>query len=364
MQNKKTISNQQIKALLITTVIGVGILSLPSDLAMILNTSGWIAIILGGLIILPFVIIINRLFRIYPGMSFFQIGRKVMNPIIFNIFLIIMLSYSLLLLSYACRIFAEVIKAYLLETTPTEVIILTMLIAITYVARSKLEVVARVAVMIYPIILGFIIFLVIVNLPNADYTNIYPLLDVDYKAIPRGIMAVIFSYAGYEILLLALPFSENNKDSLKYCTKGMFIVIGVYLIVFFITLSQYGIHQLQREIWPSIAVIKEIDLPGYFLENLDGIVMAAWVMVVYGTMGPFLYASGVILGSVFNVRDNKFFVPPLVPIIYSISLLPDNLIEVNKVMGRILNYFALASIMVIPTIIFILSYIKRGKNKI
>ena len=43
MQNKNTISNQQIKALLVTTVIGVGILSLPSDLAMILNNSGWIA---------------------------------------------------------------------------------------------------------------------------------------------------------------------------------------------------------------------------------------------------------------------------------------------------------------------------------
>lgn len=151
---------------------------------------------------------------------------------IFNILLIIILTYCIILLSYACRIFAEVIKAYLLETTPTEVIILTMLIAITYVARSKLEVIARVAVIIYPIILGFIIFLIVVNLPNADYTNIYPILDINYKVIPRGIMAVIFSYAGYEILLLALPFSENNKSSLKYCTKGMLIVIGVYLIVF------------------------------------------------------------------------------------------------------------------------------------
>ena len=58
--------------------------------------------------------------------------------------------------------------------------------------------------MIYPIILGFIIFLIFINLPNADFTNIYPLLDIEYKEIPRGIMAVIFSYAGYEILLLAL----------------------------------------------------------------------------------------------------------------------------------------------------------------
>lgn len=364
MHNKDTISNQQIKALLITTVIGVGILSLPSDLAIILDNSGWIVIVICGLIILPFTIIMDRIFKMYPGMSFFQIGRKTMNPIIFNVFLIIMTSYSVLLLSYACRIFAEVIKAYLLETTPTEVIILTMLISITYVARSKLAVVARVAVMIYPIILGFIIFLVLVNLPNADYTNIYPLLDVNYKEIPRGIMAALFSYAGYEILLLALPCSENNKTSFKYCIKGIFIVMAVYLIVFFITISQYGVHQLKREIWPSIAVIKEVDLPGYFLENLDGIVMAAWVMVIYGTMGPFLHASGVILSNIFSIKKHELFIPFLVPIIYSISLLPDNLIITNKVMGMILNYLALISIIILPTIIFLLACIKRRKNKL
>ena len=55
---------------------------------------------------------------------------------------------------------------------------------------------------------------------------------------------------------------------------------------------------------------------------------------------------------------------PLLPIIYSISLIPENLIQVNKVMGGVLNYFALTSIMIIPTIIFILAYIKRGKTKI
>ena len=364
MQNKNTISNQQIKALLITTVIGVGILSLPSDLAMILNTSGWMVIVLGGLIILPFVFMMDRLFKLYPGKSFFQIGRIVMHPIIFNIILLVMLSYSILLLSYAFRIFAEVIKAYLLETTPIEIIVLTMVVAITYVARSKLEVIARVAVMIYPIILGFIIFLILVNLPNADFTNIYPLLDIEYKEIPRGIMAVIFSYAGYEILLLALPNSEDKDNSFKYCMRGILMVVGVYLIVFFVTLSQYGIHQLQREIWPTIAVIKEVDLPGYFLENLDGIVMAAWVMVIYGTMGPFLHTSGIILGDIFRTKNHELFIPALVPIIYSIALLPDNLIETNTVMGRILNYFAIISILIIPTTIFIFAYVKRRKSRI
>ena len=310
MEKKNQISNEQIKALVITTIIGIGVLSLPSDIAMILDTGGWVAIVIGGILIIPFIIIVDRIFKLYPGKSIFQIGKEVMPPFIFKLFLIVILFQIIFLLSYSIRIFAEIIKVYLLETTPTEVIIITMLVAISYIARSKMEVIARMAVMIYPIIIGFIIFLILVNLPNMDYTNLCPLFDIEYQRVPKGIWTTLFAYAGYEIIILALPLSEDRSKSLQYSLRGLFVVIGVYLIMFFITLSRYGVFQLKREIWPSIAVVKEVDLPGYFLENLDGIAMAAWVMVVYGTMGPFLYASGIIISNILNTRHHNLFIPP------------------------------------------------------
>ena len=142
------------------------------------------------------------------------------------------------------------------------------------------------------------------------------------------------------------------------------MVIGVYLIVFFITLSQYGMHQLKREIWPTIAVIKEVDLPGYFLENLDGIVMAAWVMVVYGTHGAISSCLWNYFRRYFQRKNPmSYLYLPLIPIIYSISLIPDNLIETNKIMGRILNYFAIISIMIIPTIYFYTCLYKKEEGK-
>ena len=349
---------------MVTIVIGVGILSLPSDIAMVLNNDGWVAILIGGLIAIPFIIMIDRLFKMYPGKTFFQLGRELLNPIFFKLLLIIALFYIVVLLAYTSRIFADVMKAYLLETTPTEVIIITMLLAISYIARSQIEVISRMAVIIYPIIIGFIIFLIVINLPNLDFTNIYPIFDIDYKMIPKGIMIALYSYEGYEFMILTYPFVEDNKKTLRYSLNGIFIVIGIYLIVFFITLSQYGVHQLQREIWPTIAIVKEVNLPGYFLENLDGIVMAAWVMVVYGTMGPFLHSSGTILSDIFNTRVHEIFILPLLPIIYIISLLPENLVQTTKFLGKILNYLSIAAIIIIPTIMFIAAKIKKRREKV
>ncbi|NLV75672.1 MAG: endospore germination permease [Tissierellia bacterium] len=363
MQRNK-ISNRQIKALIITIVVGIGILSLPSDVAMIMENDGWIGILIGGLITIPFIIMIDKLFKLQPGKNFFQLGKEILNPIVFQVFLIIEVLYIILLLSYANRVFVDVMKAYLLETTPTEIILMTMLIAISYIARSPIEVIARMAVIIYPIIIIFIIFLILINIPNMDITNIYPMFQVGYKEILKGIIASLFSYSGYEFMLLVLPQAEDNKKTLNYSLNGMFVVIAIYLIVFFISLSQYGIHQLKREIWPTIAIVKEVDLPGYFLENLDGIVMAVWVMVIYGTIGPYLYSAGTILSHIFQTKVHDIFILPLLPIIYIIALLPRNLVETEEYLGKTVSYFSIVAIFIIPAIMFISAYIYNRRNSL
>ncbi|GFN36692.1 GerAB/ArcD/ProY family transporter [Tepidimicrobium xylanilyticum] len=363
MENKDRISNQQIKALLVTTAIGVGVLSLPSDVAMILENDGWIAILLGGLIPIPIILMTNRLLKMYPNKSFFEICKQVMNPIVAYLFFILFFIYTIVVQSYVSRLFAEVIKAYLLETTPIGVIILAMLFSVSYIARSRIEVLARVAVMVYPIILAFPILLLVVNLPDLDYTNIFPLFNINYGEIPNGVVTTYFSYIGYEIVLLAFNISDDKSNSLKYSLRGLYTVIGVYLIIFFVTLSQYGIYQLKREIWPTIAVIKEINLPGYFVENLDGIMMAVWVMVVYSTLGSFSHMAGIALKEIFRTKTHEVFIPLLIPIIYAISLIPDNLITTYKIMGSFLNYLALIGTIILPTITFIVAYIKKRRMK-
>ncbi len=70
---RNKISSIQIKALIITSVIGVGILSLPSDLALILNNDGWMAIVLGGgLITIPFIIMIDKFLKCIQIKLFFK----------------------------------------------------------------------------------------------------------------------------------------------------------------------------------------------------------------------------------------------------------------------------------------------------
>ncbi len=89
MNGQNKISNMQIKALMVTIIIGVGILSLPSDIAIVMGNDGWIGILLGGLITIPFIIMIDRLFKLYPNRDFFQLGKEIIHPIGFKFLLLI-----------------------------------------------------------------------------------------------------------------------------------------------------------------------------------------------------------------------------------------------------------------------------------
>ena len=363
MDKDPKISNFQLRALIITTIIGTGILSLPSSVARELNNDGWLAILISGLISILIVVLLNKLTRLYPRKTYFEFGKEIIPAPLFNIISLITIAYFLIILAFEVRIFAEVMKVYLLEVTPTEFIIITMLLVTVYIARSDISTLGRMAVMIVPLIIVVTAIIVFAVLPKIDFTNVLPLLRVDLKALPKAIFSTAFSYVGYEIILIAMASVDEPNKSLGYSVKGIAFVMIIYLVTFFITLSEFGVHELKRQVWPSITLMREIDLPGFFIENIDAIIMTLWILVIFGTMGPIMYASGVALSKVFNTKKHDFFILPLVPIIYLLSLIPENLSKTYMYMEKTTNYLAIFVIFIFPLGLYIISLLKRkGKG--
>ena len=364
MKDSHKISSKQIKALIITVTIGVGILSLPSKIARIQGTDGWIIIILGGLIIIPPLIIINKIFDLYPDKNFFEIGEEVLGKWIFKIVLIITLFHFIILSALVTRHLGEMVKAFLLVTTPIEFIILTFILSSSYLARSDIHIIGRASYHIYPVIVGYILIISLISLFEMDLTNMLPVFQSNLKNVPKSLGTTFFSYAGMEALFLFLPFAEDKENNLKASLKGIGIVTAIYTIVFIITLSQYGLNSLQRQTFPTLSFVKEIDLPGFFIENLDGFVMGMWVIIIFATMAVYYYSAGKILSNIVNTKSHDIFIIPLIPIIYITSLMPVNIVALETQLGRISNYTGTFIIIFLPIIIYLIGYfkIRRAKN--
>ncbi|HLR34787.1 MAG TPA: GerAB/ArcD/ProY family transporter, partial [Tissierellales bacterium] len=187
MKGKIKVSNRQIKALIVSVVIGIGILSLPSDLAEVVENGGWFSIILGGILTIPIIMIFNSLNLMYPGKIYFEFGKEIVPPFIFNIISFVFLIYLVGILTFSVRVFGGVIKLFLLETTPIEIIIITMIFVTSYLGRSKIVDIGRMALIIYPIILITTVGVVVFSIPGTDFSNIYPLANIKLKPMLRSI---------------------------------------------------------------------------------------------------------------------------------------------------------------------------------
>ncbi|NLY45881.1 MAG: endospore germination permease [Tissierella sp.] len=356
------ISNIQIRAILVSTIIGIGILSLPNQLATAMDKDGWIPIVLSGLLIIPMIIIINKIFEANPGKDFFMIGNETLGKFFFTIILIIYLTYYIAVCSYISRLLGELIKGFLLPETPIQLIVFLFILSSSYVAVSEINIIARVSYLIYPIVIGFGVLLFLVSLPGSDFTNILPVFQSDLSQLPEGMKVALFSFAGFEVLFFTIPFVEDNRRMTKTSISAIVIVTGLYLVLFLVTLTQFSIQQIKSDPFPLLMIAKLIDLPGFFLQNLDGLVMSIWVAVIFSTFTPLYYSSGKILSKLFKTKTHAIFILILVPVIYFIALRPKSIVELNTLMSSVVNYLSGVVVLIVPIILFVVGRI-RGRNK-
>lgn len=362
MNKDPKISHIQLRGLIVSTIIGVGVLSMQSTLAEEMGPDGWIAILIAGILMIPLFAVYNKIFKLYPDKDFFEIGKTSLG-FFFNIIMLVMVAYLVLVLAIVARTLGELIKIFLLQRTPLEAIIIVFIISTSYIATYEIDVIARAGYFIYPVIIIFAVIIVLISLPKANFSNVLPVFQNDIPSTIKGVYSVLFSFTGIEVSLFAIPFVENKSKVFKSGLIGIFIVTIIYFALYIMTLTHFSIEQISHINYPILMLIRQLDLPGFFLENLDGTVLGLWVIVVFGTMAPIYFAAGKVLSKLFRIKRHKYFIWILVPVIYFVSLIPENFIELNVDMARYFNIGATIVVVITPIIILIASSIRKKVKK-
>lgn len=362
MRNNLEISHIQLRALIVAATMGVGVISLPNELANILGKDGWILILLSGLLLTPVYLMINYIFKVNPGKNYFNIGEEALGKVIFTIYKFVFISYLIVYLSILVRTLSELIKAFLLPTTPVEAIALIFILSSLYLSSMEIDIIARSSYVIYPVILIFVGIFIFITLPTADFSGMLPAFQEDFRKIPKGIISTFLSFTGFEIMLFALPYVKDKKKAVKSSMMAVGTITLIYILLFFITLTQFHMVQIKKQSFALLMIAKIVDLPGYFLQNLDGVIMGLWTLIVFATFASGFYSIGKIFSNVFNTKEHRYFLMGLVPVIYFLSLYPENYLELQGKILLIYNILGLISTVGVPIIIFTITVIKRRRD--
>lgn len=362
MGDNDKITNGQNMFVLIATMIGVGILSLPRSLVEEFGTDGWITIIWGGIIVSILTIIMTKLLQMYEGKTMVEIGRELVPTPIASIISILNAIRYIVASSYVVRIFAEVVKMFLLNNTPTEVVIISILLTSSYLARKGIESIGRIMQLIIPIVIIPLVLLLLPIMTEINIENALPIFRTNILDIMKGSRLIFFSYLGFEVITYTMPYIKKSKNSLKYSLMAVWSVTGIYTLTFFITLTRFGKDEMLHLLWPTLSLMKTIDIPGIFIENVEGIVMSLWVFMVFATIVTYHYFTALIVSKVTREKGSRHFVLPVVPIIYFLSLIPDNIAITYDYVDVFIKYVGTFTVVIVPIVYYLIAIFKNRKK--
>jgi len=359
IRNNDIISPFQIAMIIIMTVISVGVFSIAADAAEVAGTDGWIVVALAGALNILAVIIIVKLNSRFPGKTFAEYSQIVIGTFPGKVLTLLFAVYLLLVIAYVTRAFTEVIKMFLLFRTPTEVIMLSLILVCTYIVRGGVECIARINELIFPLL--FIPFFIILffGFPIMNFSNLLPMLQTSSAKMLTSIPAMTFSFGGIELALFYIGFMKNPKKAFRPAVAAvLFITLFLVMITVF-CIAAFGKNATTLFLWPLVSYIRAISLPGLFIERLDGVILSLWMLTVFTTIVSAYFIVSYSISKVVGTKEQKQYVLPLSIIIYYFALQPDSLAELYEWGSAIFPYAIASFLYAVPILLLLIAKFRK-----
>jgi spore germination protein len=344
---KDKLTAPQITVQLFAAIVGVGILSLPETVGNKAGVDSWIVIMVSGLVAMVAVSMMAYVGSRFPGKGIIEYGPFLFGRFLGLVTLLAFLVYFLMFVGTVVRISADVTKLFLLDQTPIEVVIIGMLSVSTYLIMHGVNAIARFNEVIQPIAVLILLLVLTQTVRDTDIGRLLPIMGDGIAPLLHAFPTTFFSYLGFEILLFIQPFMEKPALGQKSALIGVAATLFLYTLVTALCLAVLGGHEVTLVEYPTLAIIKNIEVPGAFIERLDSIMMMVWIPFAITTIVMFHFCASLIASRLLKLQEHRVIALLLMPIVFLIAVLPRNTLEVDE-WSKWSSYLGFGLIIVIP----------------
>ncbi|KUO96509.1 GerAB/ArcD/ProY family transporter [Ferroacidibacillus organovorans] len=346
-----------------TAIIGVGLLAFPRITVNYVMTAAPAATAIAVLIVLGIGLLVAYLGSQYPQETIFEYGDQLLGKWMGSIFHTLLSVYFLELAALATREFGEVVVTSVLQKTPVEVTVLTMLILAAVASRNHVVVVIRILTYYMPWVYFPVIAIVLLTLKGGNYLNLQPWFHIIH---PFGLVkAVLTITALFQNILIAGMFTPYLVHP-ERAWKGILVGVGgagtLYLILMLATLGVFGTEEIKHILWPTLDLAKTASLPVFFIERIDPIFVAVWVTAVFTGILSSYYCSIRGMAHVLHINDHRSMSIFIFPVIFVMSLLPKNIADLYTIV-EIVGQFGILLTMGYPILLVIVHFVKKAFKK-
>jgi spore germination protein len=321
----KTVTVIQASAILVSTIIGVGVLPLPLFAVNFAGSGAPLITMLGIFVALGGLALITWLGMRFPDQTVIEYSRVLLGKWAAAIGSLAIILFFAVLTSLAAREFGEVVVTSVLKTTPVEVTVIVMLLLAAASARKSIVDFAYMHTFYFPFLLVPCLLIAMLSLKNAEVLNLEPIMWSPPDKIAMGTLTIAGLLQGSFIITMIIPAMRKPGKAMKASLSGMMIAGGLYLIIVTAAVSVFGAEEIKLLLWPTLELAKATSLPANVLERLDAAFLAVWVTAVFTTLLSSYFLTICAMKQLFNLKEHKTLSFIVLPFVYFMAMLPQNI---------------------------------------
>lgn len=348
---------------LVSVILGVEILAMPRDIALVSGRDGWLSLILGGLLVAVLIFFLTFLGQRFPGQSPVVYIQRLLGKPLGTVLMLLMVAIYGLQGAYMVREFADIAKLYLLPRTPTELLILSMLFVSAYAVNHGINAVLRVMQVFFPLLIIPLFLLFLMASPLTDIQEILPLLDNGAMPVLKGAVASYDLYSGFSLVAFFLPFLQKPYKARTACFLGLGVVVLLYLLIYIVSLAAFGPVELTYILYPVVDLVRMIEVPGTFIERLDVIILSLWILAAFNSVTALFYVVVFILSELLQISALSSVTYLVLPFLYVIAIFPPDIVLLGEFGDMVMFLRLLLSILAPLVIMGAIFWQRGGKGK-
>lgn len=364
MLEKGKISALQMGVLLYPVVVATADLLIPAITAKFAKQDMWISPVLASVTGFLVVYTVYQLNKSYPKETIIQYSGRILGKIPGKVLGLLFLLFLLHVNGLIIRQYGEFVVGSFLSKTPLSFVIGSMVLVCALAVRGGLEVLARIAQLIVPVVVLFWLLIFILLIPDMDLKNMFPIMEKGIIPPILGSITPMGWFTHFVLVSFFLPFLTDREKGMKW---GMISVICVMITLFIINIGTLFVFGgiVPMLTYPVMSAARYISIAD-FLEHLESVVMALWVASAFLKISAYFYALVLGTSQWLNISNYRVLVFPLglLLVLFSFWSVP-NLQELNHLFRNVPFYNATFEL-AIPLLLLLIHTIRnksRGKKK-
>lgn len=322
--------------------LGIGILTMPKDLAKISGTDGWIGILLGWLVAVAASLIIIGIMKKYPNFTIVDLLPKLFGKWAGKLFIFVLFLY----LGYATMTVlvdtVAILRLWLLPQTPFFYTMMLLLVPILFLIGKGVKTLGRYAELIsyaslwVPIALFY-------SIKEPQFLYLLPVLKEGWGPVLKTVPSTVLSFLGFELAFFLYPYLQKKQFASLGIVIANTLSMMVFMVVTVVAYIVFSPDEVQRLSHPSLSMWRGVEYR--FLERIDILFLAFYLFMISTTWMPYMYFTVFSAGKIWaQPNERGYLIAFMLLLVLGVFLYTPSYLEVLQLrkiwgqLGMVLGY--------------------------